>query len=493
MTVELRREARDDRRPLHPAHQELHRRHGHGQRQRPGQVGPVDTRGSAQGRRAGARARTAADRRAARRDLLGASCSRAPRAPRPTPTSPRRAPPPPSCATSSTGSTPRPRRPPRTTATANDALEQTVSQLLVADEDVDARAGPAPTGGRGRTADAARHMYMTGGPGSLYASVLAGESISDVLDRHRLGRLGRARRHRRLRRRARAGGRGREGDARQTSRCSPPASTRLEDAARRGRHPGRDAAAPGARAAYDSADALVRDLVERERAMAQARAEAAARAAATAVDPNWTTEPVPADRAPRSTAPSPRRRPPRRRRTPSAPSPTPAAGWGRRTPPAAAARTALAPAGARAARRTTAAPTTAPAAPTSTVGFDCSSLMVRIFSQGGLNLPRTSRQQWYVGPHVTHEGAAARRPAVLGVRHRQPRVDPPRGDLPRPRPDGPLAAHRRPRARGAGLPQRLLSARSARADRAPPSGATRSARGACRAAIVQVGHVPWST
>mgnify|MGYP000603115113 CR=1 FL=1 len=38
---------------------------------------------------------------------------------------------------------------------------------------------------------------------------------------------------------------------------------------------------------------------------------------------------------------------------------------------------------------------------TSTVGFDCSSLMVRIFSQGGLGLPRTSREQWKIGTHVS--------------------------------------------------------------------------------------------
>jgi outer membrane murein-binding lipoprotein Lpp len=49
---------------------------------------------------------------------------------------------------------------------ANDALEQTVSQLLVADEDVDIAQGAADRAD-GRTADDARHMYMTGGAGSL--------------------------------------------------------------------------------------------------------------------------------------------------------------------------------------------------------------------------------------------------------------------------------------------------------------------------------------
>lgn len=36
-----------------------------------------------------------------------------------------------------------------------------------------------------------------------------------------------------------------------------------------------------------------------------------------------------------------------------------------------------------------------------TVGFDCSSLMLRIFSAAGYALPRTSRQQWLVGRHVS--------------------------------------------------------------------------------------------
>ena len=37
---------------------------------------------------------------------------------------------------------------------------------------------------------------------------------------------------------------------------------------------------------------------------------------------------------------------------------------------------------------------------TSTIGFDCSSLMVRIFSAGGRHLPRKSREQWKIGTHV---------------------------------------------------------------------------------------------
>jgi len=36
-----------------------------------------------------------------------------------------------------------------------------------------------------------------------------------------------------------------------------------------------------------------------------------------------------------------------------------------------------------------------------TIGFDCSSLMQRIYSAAGYRLPRTSRQDWWIGRHVT--------------------------------------------------------------------------------------------
>ncbi len=38
---------------------------------------------------------------------------------------------------------------------------------------------------------------------------------------------------------------------------------------------------------------------------------------------------------------------------------------------------------------------------TRTVGFDCSSLMQRIYSAAGYNLPRTSREDWWIGHRVT--------------------------------------------------------------------------------------------
>ncbi len=38
---------------------------------------------------------------------------------------------------------------------------------------------------------------------------------------------------------------------------------------------------------------------------------------------------------------------------------------------------------------------------TRTVGFDCSSLMQRIYSAAGYRLPRTSREDWWIGHHVT--------------------------------------------------------------------------------------------
>ena len=37
---------------------------------------------------------------------------------------------------------------------------------------------------------------------------------------------------------------------------------------------------------------------------------------------------------------------------------------------------------------------------TGTASFDCSGLTGWAFRQAGVNLPRTSRQQWFAGPHV---------------------------------------------------------------------------------------------
>jgi cell wall-associated NlpC family hydrolase len=280
---------------------------------------------------------------------------------------------------------------------ANDALEQIVSQLLVADEDVDLAQGRADQAA-GRTADAARHMYMTGGSGSLYASVLAGQSISDVLDR--LASVDSIVR----------GDIVASDEARQqvveakVTRGSLALLTARKHSLEIQRADAANRAATllaRANVALDSATELVRDLVERERAMAQARAEAAARAAATSVDPNWVAEPVPADqvravdRAIAEAAADPA--------TPYAVGAlmdvrrwlgTPySAGGGGRNGPSTGWCSSSAPddgrddnGGCRA---------------TSTVGFDCSSLMLRIFSQAGLNLPRTSREQWKIGRHVS--------------------------------------------------------------------------------------------
>jgi cell wall-associated NlpC family hydrolase len=280
---------------------------------------------------------------------------------------------------------------------ANGELEQVVSQLLVADEDVDLAQNRADHAD-GRTADAARHMYMTGGAGSLYASVLSGQSISDVLDRiASVDSIVRgdivASDQARLDVVTAKATRG--SFAELTARKHALEVQRAAAASRA------ETLLARARVAYDSATSLVRDLVERERAMAQARAEAAARAAATSVDPNWTTEPVPADqvravdRAIAEAAAAPA--------TPYAVGAltdlrrwlgTPySAGGGGRNGPSTGWCSSSAPDDGRGDDGACRA--------TSTVGFDCSSLMVRIFSQGGLNLQRTSRQQWYAGPHLS--------------------------------------------------------------------------------------------
>ena len=61
--------------------------------------------------------------------------------------------------------------------------------------------------------------------------------------------------------------------------------------------------------------------------------------------------------------------------------------------------------------------------------FDCSGLTGAAYRAAGLNLPRTSRQQWFSGPHVGLPGPAAGRPAVLGDRPEPARHHPPRHPL----------------------------------------------------------------
>ncbi|MFN8167930.1 MAG: NlpC/P60 family protein [Candidatus Nanopelagicales bacterium] len=280
---------------------------------------------------------------------------------------------------------------------ANDALEQVVSKLLVADQTVD-DASLVEQQADGRTADAARHMYMTGGAGSLYASVLSGQTISDVLDRIASvnsivsGDIVASDEARRT---------VAEATAVRSSLAALTAQKHALEVARADAAKRAELLLAQARVAYDSASALVRDLVERERAAAQAAAEAAARAAATTVDPNWTAERVPADqvravdRAIAEATADPA--------TPYAVGAltdvrrwlgTPySAGGGGKNGPSTGWCSSSAPDDGRSDDGSCRA--------TSTVGFDCSSLMVRIFSQGGLSLPRTSRQQWKIGTHVS--------------------------------------------------------------------------------------------
>ena len=280
---------------------------------------------------------------------------------------------------------------------ANGALEEVVTQLLVADQGVD-DAQTLADQADGRTADAARHMYMTGGIGSLYASVLSGQSISDVLDR--LASVDSI-----VRGDIVASDQARlsvtEATAARTGLAELTARKHVLEIARATAATRAATLVARAQVALDSATTLVRDLVERDRAAAQAQAEAAARSAATTVDPAWTTEPVPADQvravdraiAEATAAPA----------TPYAVGAltdvrrwlgTPySAGGGGRNGPSTGWCSSSAPDDGRSSDGSCRA--------TSTVGFDCSSLMVRIFSQAGLNLPRTSREQWRIGHHVT--------------------------------------------------------------------------------------------
>lgn len=274
-------------------------------------------------------------------------------------------------------------------------LDDVVTRMLMSDEDfddatLDARAA------EGRTADAARHMYMSGGPGALYASVLSGQDIGDVLDR--MASVDSVVR----------------GDIVATTDARDRALAAAADRAdlavlvaqRRVLEDERkavlDRAAGFRREAADklaAADALVKKLVDEERAAAAAAAEAAAWAAAQG-DAPWTTNPVPADsyqaldRAIAAAAAAPA--------TPYAVAAltdarrwlgTPySAGGGGRNGPGVGWCSSLAPDDGRT--------DSGDCLAERTVGFDCSSFMLRVYSVAGLNLPRTSRQQWKTGTHV---------------------------------------------------------------------------------------------
>jgi cell wall-associated NlpC family hydrolase len=274
------------------------------------------------------------------------------------------------------------------------ALNDVVTRMLTADQGVD-DANIAAAAATARTDDAARQMYMSGGPGAIYASILEGRSIGDVLDR--IASVDSVVR----------------GDVIATStarvQATSAAATRARYAlltTRRRVLEGRLAAAADrarlihaqTQAALASATSLVLRLVDQERAAQQAAAEAAARAAAGVLP--WGSASVPADAyaaldraiAEATAAPA----------TPYAVGAltdarrwlgTPySAGGGNLDGPTTGWCSSSAPDDGRTQDGTCAAEVT--------VGFDCSSLMVRIFHAAGRALPRTSRQQWTIGVHV---------------------------------------------------------------------------------------------
>ncbi|MFN8146337.1 MAG: NlpC/P60 family protein [Candidatus Nanopelagicales bacterium] len=278
---------------------------------------------------------------------------------------------------------------------ANQQLDAVVTQLIVAEQGVD-DATLAAAAEKAHTDDVAAQMYMSGGPTALYASVLSGQDISDVLDRMASvsavvdGQIV-----------ATAASQQAVTSARVTrSDLAVLAARRrvLEDkkaaAATRAR-----VLQAQANAALASADAEVLRLVDEERRKAEAEAAAAA-ANALGTAP-WGSEPVPADSiaavdraiAEATAAPA----------TPYAVGAitdakrwlgTPySAGGGGVNGPSTGWCSSSAPDDGRGDDGSCRA--------TSTVGFDCSSLMVRIFSAAGRHLPRTSREQWKIGTHVT--------------------------------------------------------------------------------------------
>jgi len=278
---------------------------------------------------------------------------------------------------------------------ANDELEGVVTRLLLAEQDVDASRS-AVRDAVARTDNAAAQMYMSGGPSAIYASVLEGRDISDVLDR--IASVDSVVRGRILA----------TGAARTTAASAERVSAQLSllTAQRRVLEDRAVAAATRAEslqaqaaAELAAADDVVRRLVEAERAAAQAAAEAAAAAGFAGCLP-WGSTAVPADafaavdRAIAEAAADPA--------TPYAVAAitdarhwlgTPySAGGGGRNGPSTGWCSSLAPDDGRTDDGSCAAQ--------STIGFDCSSLMVRIFSTAGRDLPRTSRQQWKIGVHV---------------------------------------------------------------------------------------------
>lgn len=278
---------------------------------------------------------------------------------------------------------------------ASTELDDVVTRLLLAEQNVDSSRS-AMDAAVAQTDNAAAQMYMSGGPSAMYASVLDGHDISDVLDR--IASVDSVVRGDILA----------TGAARATAAGAALTQSQLSvlTARRRVLQDAALAAATRAQSLQDqaaadlaAADAEVRQLVEADRAAAAAAAEAAAAATLGGSVP-WLTSSVPTDAyaavdraiAEATAAPA----------TPYAVGAitdarrwlgTPySAGGGGRNGPTTGWCSQLAPDNGRAADGSCVA--------TSTVGFDCSSLMVRIFSTAGRDLPRTSRQQWKIGVHV---------------------------------------------------------------------------------------------
>jgi cell wall-associated NlpC family hydrolase len=278
----------------------------------------------------------------------------------------------------------------------NDELNDVVTELVQANDAVDVTQNAADAEAA-RTDAAAAQLYMSGGPGAIYGSVLEGRDISDVLDRIASvnsvvsGQVAASHDARLIAAHARLTA---------SDLALLTAKRRVLEDRRRAAAQKAEALEQQAATALASADALVRDLVEKDRLAALAAAEAAAQAA-SAGDLPWTTNPVPADSlaavdraiAEATAAPA----------TPWAVAAitdarhwlgTPySAGGGGKNGPSTGWCSSSAPDDGRLDNGACAA--------TSTVGFDCSSLMVRIFSVAGRSLPRTSREQWKIGVHVS--------------------------------------------------------------------------------------------
>jgi cell wall-associated NlpC family hydrolase len=277
----------------------------------------------------------------------------------------------------------------------NAQLDGLVTRMISADSELD-EATREQREGIGRQDDVVREMYMSGGPTALYASVLAGRDIGDVLDRIASvesvvrGDIVAT---------AVAGERAEQAAQDRADMALLVAQRRVLEDKRKSIVDRVVAIRRQAAAKLADADALVRRLVEEERAAAERAAEAAAWAQAQGQAP-WTRASVPADSY--------------------------------QAVDAAIAAASAAPATAYAvgaltdARQWLGTPYSAggggPSGPSTgwcsssapddgrtdsgdclaerTVGFDCSSFVQRIYSAAGLALPRTSRQQWFAGRHV---------------------------------------------------------------------------------------------